>query len=857
MEFEKLYEENYKIVYYVCLKFFRNEEDAEDMTQNIFIKAFDKINTLADINKFAPWIRQIANRECINELQKRGRFTFIDENVTNEELKLVDDKQKNPEEIVVEDDVRDIILEVINELPQDQRIAIFLYYYQDMTVKEISEAFNCPEQTTRSRLAYARKNMKKEIEKLEDKGVKLRALNILPFLYCVFQAEEELVYADIHIPEYSNIPEAVLSSNQINKEIENYNIINNSQNNINNNNMVTYNVNNSINSVDAITTIGKKTILSTIGGKIAIGVVAAAVVIGGIVGAVILASKDDTKDNQNTIQNSTKPNIETQSTIIYVPEEIETDNGYTEEDIEEETGEEIEDIEVEIEYINNTLFGSNCIIYNKNQITIKDVLNQKEDIILPYDSHDEININYYNNDLYLFLELKDYDSNYNYLSSYIVALSHDGNVRYKNEKSKDASVIYKEGNLVYVDKENNLISINLSTGEEVYKIYLSHLDESSFSIHINDYLAKVGSIDRGEHYVYDLSNGNLIYELKNQNDLNYKDVQRVTIVEDTYIVYDIDEDAEELEGRQEKPIKKFTTYDINGNILITSEELLYINFNVYKSYILVTKEMNGQYVSGFFKSDMTPILDYDRDLFMIDNIYIMFDMDMVGNDNIGFVITKDMSLKLDYISSYKGTYYIVRGIDGKTYYFNMSGNKLVEIAYEIENENWFAEGIYNCENYKKLFYECNSESGEFNIYVSDGEKVYTGTETRDEYDIREHLAASDKYLIYLKNDSALIMNYETKQEYNIEDALVIEGEIAGVVNNKYYLYYIITEKDENTSTYSLKAYNLETKEIKDIYEKDLTTKVTSDASYIFKISDYGFIVLNNDGSYEINKLELE
>ena len=73
MNLEKLYEENYKAVYYVCLKFFKNPEDAEDMTQNVFIKAFDKIDTLADVNKFSPWIRQIASRECINELQKRGK----------------------------------------------------------------------------------------------------------------------------------------------------------------------------------------------------------------------------------------------------------------------------------------------------------------------------------------------------------------------------------------------------------------------------------------------------------------------------------------------------------------------------------------------------------------------------------------------------------------------------------------------------------------------------------------------------------------------------------------------------------------------------------------------------------------
>lgn len=847
MNFEKLYEENYKMVYYVCLKFFKNEEDAEDMTQNIFIKAFDKINMLADINKFTPWIRQIANRECINELQRRGRFTFSDENVTNEELNLVDDKQKNPEDVVVEDDIRDIILEIINKLPQDQRIAIYLYYYQDMTVKEISEVFNCPEQTTRSRLAYARKNMKKEIEKLEDKGVKIRALNILPFLYCIFQAEEELVYADINIPEYNNIPEATLSSNQINEGIENGSVVNdNIQNNINNNNMTNSDVKKISNSANTITSIGKKSILSTIGGKIAIGVAVAAVAIGGIAGAITLASKDDKKDNTNTIQNSNKPDVETQSTTLGKPEEIETTDGY------------VEDIEEEIEYINNTLFGSNCIIYEKNQIVIKDVLNEKEDIILPFDSYDKINTNYLINDEYLIFELEDNDSSYNCLTSYVVALSYDGALRKKIENPKYTPVLNNDGNLVYVDNENNLICINLPTYEEMYKTNLSYVETGSFGIYINEYLAQVGSKERGEYYVYNISNGELIYELNNQQDLNNKDIQKLTIINDTYIVYEIDEDAEEIEGKYETPIKKFTTYDINGNVLKTSDELLYIDFDIYKYYMLVTKEINGQYVSGFFKSDMTPILDFNSDLFMTQTIYIMSDLDMVGNDDgVSFVITKDMSLEIDYVSPYKGTYYIVRGIDGKTYFFNMSGKKLVEIEYEIENENWTAEGIYNSEYYKKLFYEYNLESGKFNIYISDGEKVYTGTETRDEYDVRDCLAASNNYLIYLKNDSALIMNYETKTEYNIEDSEIIEGKIAGVVDDKYYLYYTITEKDENNSIYSLKAYNLETKEIKNVYEKELNTKVANDASYIFKISDYGFIVLNNDGTYEINKLELE
>jgi RNA polymerase sigma factor (sigma-70 family) len=202
MNLEKLYADNYKMVYYICLKFLKNPDDAQDMTQNVFIKAFDKIDTLSDINKFSPWVRQIANRECLNELQKKGRITAKEESLPDEELNYLEDKQKNPEDMAVEDDVRDIMLQIIDGLSMDQRIAVYLYYYQDMTVKEISQVFNCSEKTTRSRLAYARKNMKKEIEKLEDKGVKLRALNILPFLYLIFQAEAKMVYADIETIEY-------------------------------------------------------------------------------------------------------------------------------------------------------------------------------------------------------------------------------------------------------------------------------------------------------------------------------------------------------------------------------------------------------------------------------------------------------------------------------------------------------------------------------------------------------------------------------------------------------------------------------------------------------------------------------
>ena len=207
MNLEQLYTEHYKSVYYTCYKYLQNEEDAKDMTQNVFIKAFDRIDSLKDASSFKSWINRIAANECLNELKKNNRIKLEELTATNSDGEsfehIEDESQKNPEEMAVEDDVRDILLDIINGLPQDQRIAVHLYYYQDMTVKEISQIFGCSEQTTRNRLGYARKNIKKEVDKLEDKGVQLRSIALLPFLYLLFQAEES--YAQVAVPAYSTL----------------------------------------------------------------------------------------------------------------------------------------------------------------------------------------------------------------------------------------------------------------------------------------------------------------------------------------------------------------------------------------------------------------------------------------------------------------------------------------------------------------------------------------------------------------------------------------------------------------------------------------------------------------------------
>ena len=66
-----------------------------------------------------------------------------------------------------------------------------MFYYEDMSVKEIASAYGIFENTVRSRLNYAKKFITFEIKKLEDKGVKLRSTAALPFLYLIFAQEEK------------------------------------------------------------------------------------------------------------------------------------------------------------------------------------------------------------------------------------------------------------------------------------------------------------------------------------------------------------------------------------------------------------------------------------------------------------------------------------------------------------------------------------------------------------------------------------------------------------------------------------------------------------------------------------------
>lgn len=170
---EELYREYYVDVKYICSRYNLNDADSSDIAQETFIKAFDTISTLDNPEKFPAWLGRIASNKCIDLL--RHNKTPLNDTVSNDELMTeITDEGKTVEEIVIDKEVKGIISDMISRLPSEQQITVFMYYYQDYSIKEIAAICGCSENTVKSRMHYARKFMRNEAEKLEDKGVKLR-----------------------------------------------------------------------------------------------------------------------------------------------------------------------------------------------------------------------------------------------------------------------------------------------------------------------------------------------------------------------------------------------------------------------------------------------------------------------------------------------------------------------------------------------------------------------------------------------------------------------------------------------------------------------------------------------------------
>lgn len=182
---EKLLLYAHTSVSYQCRKMLGNEQDAEDMTQEVLVTIYTKLDTLQEPAAFHKWANQITTSRCINALNRTHvEYQFAEDEEGHSILDTLEelDEQMIPDKAIDNAETVRMIEEIVDGLPDVQRAATLMFYYNEMSVKEIAQAMRVSENTVKSRLNYARKAIKEKVLDYEKQGVKLYGLSPLPFL---------------------------------------------------------------------------------------------------------------------------------------------------------------------------------------------------------------------------------------------------------------------------------------------------------------------------------------------------------------------------------------------------------------------------------------------------------------------------------------------------------------------------------------------------------------------------------------------------------------------------------------------------------------------------------------------------
>lgn len=155
--FSVLIERYQNMVYSLALKLLKNTEDAEEMAQDTFIKAFQKLDMYEGKSKFSTWLYSITYNACISELRKRHiQFSSLEEQRFSDQ----DEMKMNSylSETKKEDQEKYLNL-ALSKLPEDDQVLVTLYYYENQSMDEISMITGLTVSNIKVKIHRARKKM--------------------------------------------------------------------------------------------------------------------------------------------------------------------------------------------------------------------------------------------------------------------------------------------------------------------------------------------------------------------------------------------------------------------------------------------------------------------------------------------------------------------------------------------------------------------------------------------------------------------------------------------------------------------------------------------------------------------------
>ncbi|MBQ3568676.1 MAG: sigma-70 family RNA polymerase sigma factor [Anaerotignum sp.] len=177
LAFEELILQHEKIVYNLALRMMNHSEDAQDISQEVFLKAYRSLQNFDERSAFSTWLYRITHNTCIDEMRKRkGKQSYSLE----EELESADgsmqrqvaDAGDTPEESLMRKEQKSEILQALDTLSEEHKAAIILRDVKGMAYEEIAEILELSLGTVKSRISRARNQLKTEILKMREQNEK-------------------------------------------------------------------------------------------------------------------------------------------------------------------------------------------------------------------------------------------------------------------------------------------------------------------------------------------------------------------------------------------------------------------------------------------------------------------------------------------------------------------------------------------------------------------------------------------------------------------------------------------------------------------------------------------------------------
>lgn len=160
--FEELVRQHEKMVYNLALRTLGNDSDAQDASQEAFIKAWTGLGSFRGDSKFSVWLYRLVSNVCMDMLRRRKNEALsltVSDNEGEETVLDIPDESSSPQSLLEKRELQQDIQKAIDSLPEDYRRVILLRELADLSYEEIARVLNMDLGTVKSRIFRARKKL--------------------------------------------------------------------------------------------------------------------------------------------------------------------------------------------------------------------------------------------------------------------------------------------------------------------------------------------------------------------------------------------------------------------------------------------------------------------------------------------------------------------------------------------------------------------------------------------------------------------------------------------------------------------------------------------------------------------------